>query len=393
MNILFFTRGEVSPYKGGTERITHTLSNALKTNYGHKCFTAYLRADRTSVVTEFDGSLHVNRFFVSRSIAKFVKQNTIECIIVQGEFSFLRNIRSLFDKNRNCKIIFAHHFEPGFERNFFKKSDVLECIHQQKGVSKILHIVQLLFYPMLHYRYLKKLPAFYHNSYIYSDRVVLLSKRFRDGYMKFGYISDDNKFTYIPNALSYKTFATINDIRKKEKIVLIVSRLDERQKRISLALRIWKEFKKFPDSYNWNLHIVGEGKDRDWYEYIVNNELISDVHFLGKMDPASEYVKASIFMMTSVSEGWGLTLTETQQFGCIPIAFDTYQSLHDIIPDESAGCIVKEGDIKGYVDIMLRLAKDPAVRLNLSCSCIESAKRFMIDQIAAEWNNLILKHN
>ena len=86
MNILFFTRGEVSPYKGGTERITHTLSNALKTNYGHKCFTAYLRADSTSVVTEFDGSLHVNRFFVSRSIAKFVKQNTIECIIVQGEF-------------------------------------------------------------------------------------------------------------------------------------------------------------------------------------------------------------------------------------------------------------------------------------------------------------------
>lgn len=41
MRVLFYTTFEVSPYKGGTERITSSISNGLRTYYGYKCYSAY----------------------------------------------------------------------------------------------------------------------------------------------------------------------------------------------------------------------------------------------------------------------------------------------------------------------------------------------------------------
>ena len=67
-------------------------------------------------------------------------------------------------------------------------------------------------------------------------------------------------------------------------------------------------------------------------------------------------------MMTSRSEAWGLTLTEAQQMGVVPIAFDTYASLRDIITDGVDGEIIAEGDVDGYVRCVLNLMQDDVTR-------------------------------
>jgi len=41
MNILFVTAYDVSPQKGGTERVIHSLSNGLCADFGVKCYLAY----------------------------------------------------------------------------------------------------------------------------------------------------------------------------------------------------------------------------------------------------------------------------------------------------------------------------------------------------------------
>ena len=48
----------------------------------------------------------------------------------------------------------------------------------------------------------------------------------------------------------------------------------------------------------------------------------------GQKNPEPYYNEASIFMMTSSFEGWGLTLTEAQQYGCVPLAFHSFASLN-----------------------------------------------------------------
>ena len=59
------------------------------------------------------------------------------------------------------------------------------------------------------------------------------------------------------------------------------------------------------------------------------------VFFLKGQKTEPYYNEASIFMMTSSFEGWGLTLTEAQQYGCVPLAFHSFASLTDIITDKS----------------------------------------------------------
>jgi glycosyltransferase involved in cell wall biosynthesis len=44
--------------------------------------------------------------------------------------------------------------------------------------------------------------------------------------------------------------------------------------------------------------------------------------------------------MTSAYEGWGLTLTEAQQMGVVPIAFDSFGAVYDIIENEYNGLII-----------------------------------------------------
>ena len=68
-----------------------------------------------------------------------------------------------------------------------------------------------------------------------------------------------------------------------------------------------------------------------------------------KKNPEPYYNEASIFMMTSSFEGWGLTLTEAQQYGCVPLAFRSFASLTDIITDKVNGFAIPNDDISLYI--------------------------------------------
>ena len=46
------------------------------------------------------------------------------------------------------------------------------------------------------------------------------------------------------------------------------------------------------------------------------------IFFEGRQDPRPYYRESSLFMMTSLYEGWPMTINESLQFGCVPFAFD-----------------------------------------------------------------------
>ena len=65
--------------------------------------------------------------------------------------------------------------------------------------------------------------------------VVLLSKGFIKPYSEFAKLQDTSKFTIIPNGLSFYLSAHYEDLTK-HKVVLIVSRLDETQKKTIIGI-------------------------------------------------------------------------------------------------------------------------------------------------------------
>ena len=80
-----------------------------------------------------------------------------------------------------------------------------------------------------------------------------------------------------------------------------------------------------------------------------------------------------------------MCLTEGMQFGCIPIAFNCYPAVTDIIKPEITGEIVKAYDIKEYEKKLYKLIKDDTYRNKLRNNAIEHVKRFNIENILPYW--------
>ena len=393
MNILFYTHGKVYATKGGTERTTVSVASALTRLYGCHCFSLYEAEESVEkencFVAEFRWQAGYDHWKDVETLHRIVVENGIDFIIDQGIFINVGLLREATN-GTSCKVILAHHYDPGAEtfymslrRHWAKRHDEMSLRRRCKW------LFNLVFYPYAKYKYVKTLRRTYREAYFYAHRVVLLSKGFIEAYQRFGRFKNDRNFSVIPNGLSFNKFLPINEIVEKKPVVLIVSRIEEVHKRLSLALKIWSQVKMHPDADKWTLKIVGTGKDLQMYLHMVKHFHIPDVSFEGQQVPISYYKEASIFMMTSRSESWGLTLTEAQQMGVVPIAFDTYASLREIITDGENGVVLTEGDVDGYVNSMLHIMQHTVERQRMARQAIESSQRFSQEKVAEQWWRLL----
>ena len=385
MNILFFTSFKVSPTKGGTERTTISVATGLKKYYGCHCYSSFMVNDDSPMDSCFDAEFYWVGKKDSKTLQEFLQRHNIDWIINQGAF-YLMPIFSQVINGTCCKVAFVHHFQPGWEEHFLTFSKMKENF--LKSLTSFQYVkqgIKLLLYPWFRYRYLKRLPSEYRIAYQLADRVVLLCDGFISEFKKYGKFTDDSKFVIVPNGLSYDEYLPESLIEQKKPIALIVSRLDDPPKRLSLALRIWKEVKKYPESQGWILNIVGHGPYEKQYREMIKQLNLPDVYLLGRQQPKPYYEESSIFLMTSKSEGWGLTLTEAQQFGVVPIAFDSYAALKDIIIDGEDGISVPECNVEQYVEKLLQLMSNKDRREQMARNGLESCRRYSQEEIAKKW--------
>lgn len=388
MNILFITWFDISPQKGGTERITWTISNALRKYYNYKCFCAYIMPATGFEQAFCDGRIKLDEKKVVSQLHDYIVDNQINVIVNQGIFSIVEASKKAVENTR-CKILFAYHFAPLTEKCLSGLKPLVEMLGNNSVLKRIKASVKIAFYPIYIRSYSNRFSTFYKKAYDMSDAVVLLSERFKKDFVDYAGIQDDSRLRFIPNSLSYSRFADLAQIMHKEKRVLIVSRFDEPQKRISYALKIWRIVKQYPEAGEWKLDIVGHGAYAQLYRRMAYRLGLDDVRFLGAKKPEEDYIRASIFMMTSRTEGWGLTLTESQQFGVVPVAFDSYASLYDIIIDGYNGVIVPDNKLEVYAEAVVKLMKNDRERQKLAMQAVESSHRYEEAKIVEMWNRLL----
>ncbi len=386
MNILFFTRNQVSPNIGGTERVTLTLGSGLKKYYNYKCYSAYIHSNEGNNHA-FCGETKLRRSFLTDDIINYIEDNSIDWLICQGEFRIAIKIKNALKKRgSNCKVMAVHHFAPGWEEKFVTPQIIISKL---KSHQKIQAFKQILLYPYFKWQALTN-ASVYKKAYNTLDLISLLSKNFIPEFMDYAKITDRSKFKVIPNPLSFEEQLSIKEIAHKQAIVLIVGRLEENQKRISLALKIWERLnEELTEAYNWSLHIAGDGPDKNKYQNIVESKSIPNVVFLGKINPVEEYKNASVFIMTSRYEGRPLTITEALQFGVVPIAMDTFSSLSDLIDDNENGYIIADNDLDSFVKKLSGLITNQALRNEMAKQAILSAEKFSISEIITKWVTLL----
>ena len=387
MNILFCNTSNVSEIKGGTERITARISKGL-TEKGHRCFLAYK--------TEIDASLPITKFVASINVTKesledFILVNEINAIIVQKMTRDVKKMYAIREKHGlKFMILTVLHFNPGYEelsatfKSFYTGLAHFSCISEY-----VKDVIRTSVYPLYKLFYPLRNKELYRTVYRYSDKVILLSDSFIREYVDYAGLKDLSKFYVIPNALSYSDFLKNEDLDKKSNQVLIVSRMEETQKRISIALKVWKSVEEDEAFADWSMVIVGTGKDLGNYKRLQASLNLRRVDFVGRQQPQEYYEQSRIFLMTSAYEGWGLTLTEAQQFGCVPIAFDAYTSLRDIVTDGENGIVVPEAETELYARKLKELMSDDSVWRNMARNAIQSSVRFSIEHVINLWENLL----
>jgi glycosyltransferase involved in cell wall biosynthesis len=115
---------------------------------------------------------------------------------------------------------------------------------------------------------------------------------------------------------------------------------------------------------------------------------VQHISFEGHTDPYAYYIKSKIFIMTSAFEGWGMTLTEALQTGCVPIVMDSFGALHDIIEHNYNGIIIPNGDVQAMTKAIQTLIDQPEELKRLSLNALKSAENFTIEKVAAKWKVL-----
>ena len=220
-----------------------------------------------------------------------------------------------------------------------------------------------------------------------SDKLVFLSESFLAQYADMTKLHMDGKCCAIPNPLPYSE--AVGEDAVKKRTVVVVARMDEQHKKISRVLKVWHKLQKGGSTVGWILKIVGDGPDLERYKAFARNKEISDISFEGFQNPVPYYKEASIFLMTSAKEGFGMTLIEALHFGTIPIVMDTFLSLHDIITDGHNGFITPDADIDAFAEKLMKVMVDDELRCRMIPVCMKSAEKFSVKKVVDEWDKML----
>lgn len=402
MNILMIERS-LHPNMGGVQRVVWTLANELKRR-GHEVFFAYTKQDYDEIPILHKIHYEENKTeeYYYPLFSEFMEKNKIDVAIIHRFQSDLAAFQRIKMEHR-CKFVVFYHGSDAtlsyprvsYERFIYDMKKSLKNMFKYSNERLIIRNLK----DMVHFVYTKGINFLHRKErigvqlqlYRLSERFGILSPSFKEPIVKKFGLEDGKKVIAIPNSLPYSNKVDENCLEGKQNIVLMVTRLEERMKRVTLALRIWSEIEKTKRFENWSFQLVGFGDDEQYILEYAKRLKLKQFEFFGRSNhPESFYLKSKIFLMTSNEwEGFGLTLIESSLFGCVPMAFDSYASLHDILEDGRNGIIVPNNDVKFYSQKLARLMSDDEERIRLARNAMENSQRFKSEEIGNKWEVML----
>ncbi|WP_188191030.1 glycosyltransferase [Nonomuraea sp. SYSU D8015] len=137
----------------------------------------------------------------------------------------------------------------------------------------------------------------------------------------------------------------------------------------------------------WELHLIGEGAERERLRAHAAGEGVGDrVVFRGLLPAArmpAEYLNASVLGLTSEHEGLPIVLLEAGAHGVPSVAFDVSGGVR------SAGPVpVPPGDVDTFAAELRRLVDSVEERRRLGAAARARAAAFRLDRVLDRWEQL-----
>lgn len=194
--------------------------------------------------------------------------------------------------------------------------------------------------------------------------------------------SSDNVIV-IPNPLTF--YPNSSACLTTKKVILIGSQ--SLVKGYDYAIKIWEQVvKSHPD---WELHCYGKRDHQNRFENEAKQKGISQIYFHDAVKNIEEkYLEASLLILTSRSEGFGMVLIEAMACGVPCVAFNCPSGPSDIITNNQDGLLIKNGNIVAFADALSNLMADEAKRKEMGSAAKHNAQRYLPENIVNQWVDL-----
>lgn len=192
------------------------------------------------------------------------------------------------------------------------------------------------------------------------------------------------KVISIPNSIPEVADESV--LEGKEKIILHVGRLNISQKRSDLLAAFWRQLhQKVP---HWRFVIVGDGPYFSTLKKEIKEQNLPRISLEGYQKPEQYYQKASVFIMPSAYEGFPNTLLEAQSYGCAPVLFNSYAALDWITEDGKNAILTQPFNTEEMAASTEQLIMQQNALVTMQKQALENARRFTIEKVGREWEQL-----
>lgn len=321
------------------------------------------------------------------------KYNTEKNIVYLSELIKSKEINILF--NFNHAIDFLKKI-----KNFFPDLYLFDLIHSRPDLvvqNKKAQLYDMKFsqiasfkiklqwlFPTVYLYLLRKIVKRQMlRSYRLFDRTILLSPSYIKEYNQIIGFDSGTKIVAIPNPLP--VFKESIQLDQKEKEILFVGRISV-EKALYRLLYIWHRIeKKVPD---WKLTIVGDGLEKSNCMQLAEALDLKNIHFEGFQNAKPYLYRASIISLVSNAEGLPMVFMEAMTMGTIPIGFNSFSAIYDMIEDGKNGIIIPAFNLDLFASRLIELMQNDLLRFELAQNAQIAVRKFDILHVGESWLNL-----
>lgn len=384
MKILFYISR--FPGSGGIETITQILTKLFSQRLGHQVsiFSVFGQEGFPTSKPEwiydyFIASQHTDCNY-AYYLDQFIAKHHFDIVIYQDSYANTHIPLLEARIKYGFKLIVCEHNTPN--------SYILQYLQRWRSHSifSLKGAMKKIAFPYVYLKILNHTGKRHKLLIDSSDSYILLSEHYKNLLKKYWRISD-SKITAIPNIKNDFGLPEYNlsEITKKKQAIF-VGRLTE-AKGIRNLLEVWQRIES--QNPSWTLKILGEGELSEFLIEEITRRKLKNIKIEGFRNDIERYYKeSSIILMTSLYEGLPMSLIEAMQFGVIPIVFNTFEALQDIVTDLKDGIMVKPFDYDEYAKAFSLVARNKNLS-EMRQNAISHSRNFSSENILRIWQNLL----
>lgn len=357
---------------GGIEKYISSLSKMLEQNYKIEIISTYKTLDKPAF--DFSDKVKIKYLINDRPYKEELKDSIKKLKLISIVKYLFKNAKLLMLKySENIKIIKSINSDYIITtRDFHNK------LVGKYAKDKIIKIATEHNHHNNNSRYIKKVVTSLKNI----DYFVVVSEDLKEFYEnKIG----DTKCLYIPNV--------IDNIYDKPKYntnynLVSVGRFSK-EKAFEDLIEVIGIVKK--DIPNIHLNLVGDGKlKNDITNKIESLDLKENIKLCGYLSQ-SEIKKvmldSSLYVMTSLTESFGLVLIEANSYGIPCIAFDSASGAKQII--ENKELLISNRDKEKMAKLIVKLLKDKDKLQAYGKEAYNNCQKYLLANVKKKWIDLL----